>query len=468
MAMRSFRGRLTVALAASTGIFLTLFCLFLYFWCRSAFLADLDGDLRAIASAELTAGADIDHRLDISSQSHGDSPFRLLGLLAEPGGRVLKATDSELGALPQIAEMLAEAPPSQSRVTSLRIAEEDYRALVSSVWLDGRELIEILAISQAPVEHSLKELREVLALALGLGIVLLSVTSNLVARYLTGPLEHMLEHLKAVTSRGDPSARLVGVYQDREIAVLQDEINAMLGRLDRSFQAQRRLVSDASHELRAPLSNLSLAMEVCLRRERNAAEYREALVTCRGETERLTQMCQGLLTLSQCDEEGLQLQRQPTDLLRMLRSCQERMLGSADQRDVKLVLRGDSVEADVDPAMLERVVENFLSNALRYSPRGSTVEMVCRRDDSGAEIWVKDMGPGLQPHQRELVFERFYRSDESRQRVTGGAGLGLSIAREIVKAHGGEIGVESTLGQGCRFWLSLPLIPTHSPNRAPS
>lgn len=455
--MWSFRGRLTLALTASTGLFLALFCLFLYFWCRATFVADLDGDLRAIASAELTGGLDVEHRFSGSEKSHSDASFHVLGLLAEPGGRVLKATDPRMERQPELAKLWQETALTSPVATSFQLDGASYRALITSVRIDGRELVEVLAISEAPFDASLQELRRVLGVALGLGVLMSAITSNLVAHYLTRPLDRILEQLKFVSAGSESSARLTAVQRDLETAMLQEEINAMLSRLERSFQAQRRLVSDASHELRAPLSNLTLAIEVCLRRDREIPEYREALETCRGEIHRLTQMCEALLTLSQSDEEGLKPQRQPTDLRHLLQSCQVRVLGAAEQRDVVLKLEGDSVEVPVDPAMIERVIENLLYNALRYAPPGSTVELSCRRFKTTAEVRIKDSGPGLSSEQRDLVFERFYRSDGSRQRTTGGAGLGLAIAREIVRAHQGEIGVDAVLGEGCEFWFNLPI-----------
>lgn len=457
--MTTFRGRLTAALAATTAFFLSVFCVVIYLWCRSAFLGDLDGDLQAIQHAELTASDSLESHLRIGQANHGDvRGFEMFGLIAETDGRRIKSTEGlETANLQLPSELLRTASKEGPTFTNLSLNGQTYRVLASPIKLEGRALVEVLGISENPVKEALSELRQGLGLSLLIGIALFSAISYQLAGYLTRPLETILAQLESVTSQGDPALRLPGSFRDREISSLQAQINAMLERLDRGFQLQRRFVSDASHELRAPLSNLTLAIEVCLRRDRGVEDYREVLHTCHGETRRLNEMANSLLTLSQSDEGALALNRDTHDLGSLLRHGRERHALVADERQLELILNSTPVTVWVDESRLAQVLDNVIDNSLRYAPQGSAVELNCAQVEGKAEVRITDHGPGLSPEQSAQLFERFYRADASRQRGTGGAGLGLAIARAIVEAHGGTIAVDSVPNQATTFIIRLPL-----------
>lgn len=457
--MKTFRSRLTTALAGSTAAFLSLFCLLLYLWCRAAFLADLDGDLEAILRADFAA-----HEVPVKEQSrpergaHDYEGSHLFKLLMDTEGKVVSYSGHGGGAPPTLPPgLLKTALQGGSAFSDLKFHDDLYRTLTSPVTVDSRPMLEVLGISQEPMQESLSELRRVLAVSLLFGIVLVSLVSNRVAAYLTSPLEGILNQLESVTSKGDPALRLTGRYEDREMVSLQRQVNAMLERLEASFRSQQQFISNASHELRAPLANLTLAIDVCLRRPRAAHEYRQALETCLGETKRLTEMSNQLLQLSKSDEGALVVRAEPVELLQLSRSSLARKEVIARDKGVRLLVRGEQISLPADPLMIGQVLDNLLDNAVRYSPAGSTVSVVTARRASGAEISVSDAGPGLSAEQLEHIFERFYRADPSRQRGTGGTGLGLAISRAIAHAHGGELLVESAPGRGTTFILQLPL-----------
>lgn len=455
----TFRGRLTKALALSTGAFLSIFCVVIYLWCRGAFLRDLDADLEAILRAEFAASDRLESHLHIAQAGHRDPDgIEVFGIILDRDGRVLKRTEWTDSATPEIPPDLLRAIVTEGKAFSnLQVGEESFRVMGSLIRLEGRELVEVLGISESPAEESLRQLRNGLAISLILGIALFSAISNLVARYLTRPLETILSQIESVTSSGDPGLRLTDNHRDQEILSLRSQINAMLEKLDRSFQQQRRFVSNASHELRAPLSNLTLAIEVCLRRERAVDDYREVLQTCQGETLRLNEMVHRLLILSQGDEGALALSREAHDLSTLLTRCRERHRLRAAERDIELRLLAAPVLAWVDESGMAQVLDNVLDNSLRYAPAGSSIELGCSANAENAEIRITDHGPGLSTEQCRQLFERFYRADASRQRGTGGAGLGLAIARAFVEAHGGTIGVESEPNVATTFIVSIPL-----------
>lgn len=472
--MITFRARLTRALALSTAAFLSLFCLALYFWCRSAFLADLDGDLEAIFRADFAAlepgvGSDHSHQAGKPAQF---GEFEVFKLLVDLDGRILESTAAS-GFQPDLSpNLLRRISREGPRFSNLSSGTGSFRILSSPVQVKGTTLIEVLGISQEPMLESLEELQRALGLSLLLGIGLVILVSNRVAGYLTGPLEGILEQLDSVTSQGDPALRITGSYPDSEMASLQRQLNAMLERLDLGFRVRKQFVSNASHELRAPLANLTVAIEVCLRRARTPEEYREVLQTCHGEAQRLNQMANQLLTLSKSDEGALQLQPEPTPLRALLEESLARHQGRASSKELGLRLDSPEVTVEVDPIKFSQVFDNLLDNAIRHSPAGSSVEVSAATDDGLLSVEIRDHGPGMSPEQMSRLFERFYRADPSRQRGTGGAGLGLSISQALVEAHGGKILVRSQPGQGTAVVIRLPLrdslAPACSPTPAPS
>lgn len=454
--MSTFRHRLTAALAGSSAAFLSIFCVVLFIWCRAAFLADLDGDLEAIFRADFAAASERGGSRTAESPD-GSDESHVFKMLLEPDGTVIAPRGQAAAPNLQWSDESLEAVLEHGGVYSdVPFRGNLYRTLSNPVQVGQRTLIEVLGISQEPMQESLKQLGQVLLLSLLIGIVLVAMVSYRVAAYLTSPLEHILAQLESVTSRGDPALRLTGSYQDSEMVSLQDQVNAMLERLEASFQAQRQFISNASHELRAPLANLTLALDVCLRRPREAEEYRETLETCLGEIKRLTEMSNQLLQLSKADEGALDVRAEATELLELVRRSVTRKGVAAQSKGVTLDLEGSELSLALDSLMISQVVDNLLDNAIRYSPSGSRVLVAVQDRDGNAEVSVSDAGPGMTSEQLEHVFDRFYRADPSRQRDTGGAGLGLAISQAIAQAHGGALRAESTPGEGTTFTLRLP------------
>jgi two-component system sensor histidine kinase BaeS len=168
-------------------------------------------------------------------------------------------------------------------------------------------------------------------------------------------------------------------------------------------------------------------------------------------------MCDQLLTLSKSDEGALVLRKEPTDMADLVKGCVARNAAAANLRGVVCQGRADPFVALLDPFKLGQVVDNLLSNAIRYSPKDSVVTVQASRAQGLVEISVSDHGPGMTATEIEQVFDRFYRADPSRQRETGGAGLGLAISRSIVDAHGGKLSVTSVPAEGTTFTIRLPI-----------
>ena len=230
--------------------------------------------------------------------------------------------------------------------------------------------------------------------------------------------------------------------------------------LETSFKEQQRFIADASHELRTPLAVLRGETEVALSKDRTVDEYRESLSLINDEAERLSRIVEDLFILAR------QPVAVPAAFAKEQLSLNEVVQDCARAAQVLAVRKGVQLRTEVDPAsialsgddeLLKRMVLNLLDNAVKYTPAGGEISVVLARQNGNAQIIVRDTGIGIPPAEQEHVFDRFYRVDKARSRALGGAGLGLSIARLIVEAHGGKIYVKSLPGEGSKFTVELPL-----------
>ena len=229
-----------------------------------------------------------------------------------------------------------------------------------------------------------------------------------------------------------------------------------------AYEKQREFVSDASHELRTPLTLIRASAEAIQRSRKStiASEDAEAIGDILSESDRMSTLVDDLLTLAKLDEKRLPLRRQSFDLSVLLQEVGRWARTFARGRDV--TIRVDTpvqLNTYADLEAVQRVVRILVDNAVRYAGEGGVIQISGRAVDGWAEVAVSDSGPGLQPEDLKHVFERFYRVDASRSKDTGGSGLGLSIARGIVEAHGGRISVESKPGSGATFKFTLPRQP---------
>jgi heavy metal sensor kinase len=253
---------------------------------------------------------------------------------------------------------------------------------------------------------------------------------------------------------GTLSARITAHAEVTEYGRLVGVLNAMLGRLDRAFQAQRRFVADASHELRSPLTVLKGDIDVALRRERSADEYRKALESSREEVDRMAALAENLLTLARTDAGFPPDQLRRVDLLEVAHRAVEHARAAAAEAGVDVKLESSPAATRGDFGLLERAVGNLVENAVKYSPRGARVEVRCGSGEGVATVEVEDTGPGIPPEHVPYVFDRFYRADPARSRGAG-AGLGLPIARAIAEAHGGRLELVRA-APGALFRVTLP------------
>ncbi len=226
-----------------------------------------------------------------------------------------------------------------------------------------------------------------------------------------------------------------------------------------SLEKQQQFVSDASHELRTPLSVIQAHTELLLRHPEHTIEQDSKHVsTVLQETRRMSKLVGGLLTLARSDSNQLDLDIKPVQFDLIVKDCVRKMQMLAEVKDIILNLEIDStVPMNADEERLHQLIVTVLDNAIKYTPEGGLVRVVCRKLAHTVLLEVEDTGIGIAPDDLQHIFNRFYRGDKARTRQEGGAGLGLAIAKWIVERHGGKIRVESKLSVGTQIFISLPI-----------
>lgn len=283
------------------------------------------------------------------------------------------------------------------------------------------------------------------AVALGMALIL----GTVLATHLVSPLRNLI-HATERIAQGDLAHRVVVRTRD-ELGKLAQAFNRMAEALQRSEAARRQFLADVAHELRTPLSVIRGNLEALL--DGAFPLTSESLAPVYEETLHLGELVEDLRTLTLADTGHLPLEREKVELGELAEGVVEAVRPVAKEEGVKVVLSRDpDLWAFADPRRIRQVLGNLLSNALRYSPPGSTITVSARR--VGNEIWVsvQDQGPGIPEEDLPHIFERFYKADKSR--AEGGTGLGLAIAKEIVAAHGGRIWAENF--GGARVTFALP------------
>ncbi|MEU8238290.1 HAMP domain-containing sensor histidine kinase [Actinoplanes missouriensis] len=289
--------------------------------------------------------------------------------------------------------------------------------------------------------------------ALLVGLPILAAAVGVAVFFFVGrtlrPVEAMRGRAASITATSLHARLPVPIAED-EIAALARTMNTMLERIERSASAQRRFVADASHELRSPLTTIHANADLLAAANLGETPAR-AVRRIHDESRRMARLVDDLLLLARSDDQELLVRRDDVDLDDLLYAARERIV--VERPDLLVEGAIDPVRVTGDPDRLARLLRNLTDNTLRYAR--STVTLSLTAGDGVAEIVVGNDGPPIAAEDRERVFGRFIRLDDSRSRESGGTGLGLAIAREIVEAHGGSIDVLD-LRQGAALRVRLP------------
>ena len=289
----------------------------------------------------------------------------------------------------------------------------------------------------------------------GIGVALLGTALVwLLARRTLAPVQRLGATARRL-GRGDLSQR-AEVTGPTEIRHLAHSFNAMAAELEEAEGRRRSLTADIAHELRTPTSNIQGYMEAI--KDGVFQPTPETVDTIHEQALLLSRLVEDLRLLAQVDGGELQLQRTQTRVEELVQSCVDALRPRAEARGVTLGVDVAETlpELELDPTRIAQAVGNLLDNAVTHTPEGGRVTASAQALADAVEVQVADTGPGIAPDDLPRVFDRFYRTDPSRSRNTGGTGLGLTIARRLVEAHGGSIEAESVVGQGSRFFIRLP------------
>ena len=296
------------------------------------------------------------------------------------------------------------------------------------------------------------------------GAIIALVLGVFLSRSLTRPIRELTRATHAV-SEGDLSQQ-VPVRSNDELGELAQAFNKMSSELSRSVNSRKQMTADIAHELRTPLSLILGHAEAV--HDGVLPPSRENFEIIREEAGRLEHLVNDLRILSLADAGELSINFQTVEPQRLLQDLASAYQFQAQRKNVSLEMEVASFQdasqsplsaIEVDPGRMTQVLTNILDNALRHTPEGGRIILSAREIDNQVELAIQDSGPGLKKQDLERIFDRFYRTDVSRQRdgaFTGGSGLGLAIARSIVQAHGGQISAESEEGKGLKVLITLP------------
>jgi heavy metal sensor kinase len=310
------------------------------------------------------------------------------------------------------------------------------------------------------IEPQLAQLGDLLGLILVIGVIVFAAGFAggwfLIARILD-PIRRITRTAAHITE-ADSSRRVDVTATESELADLARTLNSAFDRLEGALRRQKLFTADASHELRTPLSVLTTQMELALKRDRPAPEYREVMETCLKAVQRMTALVEGLLHLSRADAGALKVRSDPVDLADVVRDALDLVRPLAEQKGIGLTAHVQPHRIEGDREKLGEAVLNLVTNAIQYNRPDGRVSATL---ENGI-LEVADTGPGMPEEDRSRVFERFYRADKARARNAGGAGLGLAITKAIVEAHGGTIDFRSSRGQGTVFTVAIPAVVSSS------
>lgn len=286
-----------------------------------------------------------------------------------------------------------------------------------------------------------------IALLMGLGVLFMTLRAF---RRAADPVGDVIEAAGRVAN-GDYSVQ-IRERGPREVRALVSAFNEMIARLKTNDEQRRRLLADVSHELRTPLTVIQGQLEGML--DGIYPIDHAHLEPVLDETRQLAHLIQDLRTLASAETGALDLQKEPIELATLINETVTPFHAQADSAGVQLVteIAPALPVLTLDPARIRQVLENLLSNALRYTSRGGTIRVqAARASDRTVSISISDTGAGIPPQELPRIFERFFKAADS-----GGSGLGLAIAKNLVTAHGGEISAESELGKGTTIRFTLP------------
>lgn len=462
---RPIRFTLTLWYAVTLAVILVFFSSFLYLTFSRELYLEADRDLLAIAESIASPMLEPFHHTSPAGFEQALHDF----LGAKFNGKSVQVLDAAGVVIAQsknLAEfrfrISAEAVEAARNGNIYYETVEDpqgipYRIITYPVSKHDRlqHIVQVGASLRA-ADWMLKKILIVLGISIPLSLLLFSYGGWFLAGLALKPVDLITKSVKKITA-ANLSHRLEVVNSHDEIGQLVETFNDTLARLENSFNKTRQFSADVSHELRTPLTILRGETEVALRWAKEPEEFRAILQSNLEEIKRMSEIIEYLLDLAKAEERRLELNIQDVDLTQLLFGLVQQTSMLAHEKGVKVDLEGkQKVMVRGDELRLRQIFLNLLDNAVKYTPSGGVVKVLLDVYGGKARVSVIDNGIGIPEEDLPHIFDRFYRVDKARNRAQGGTGLGLSLTKSLVEAHGGQIEVFSQPDRGSTFKILLP------------
>ncbi|WP_221346857.1 sensor histidine kinase [Clostridium perfringens] len=333
--------------------------------------------------------------------------------------------------------------------------EPVYYTLIKS----GEKIGEVRVKFYGPIfymQNELVFLDIVNKIILGIGVLLIlasTIMGFIISRSITRPINKLMTKAKYI-SKGEYDKKIEINTDILEINDLINSINNLSQSIKEQENIRKRLTGDISHELKTPLTNIQSHLEAMIDGIWEPTE--ERLLSVKEEAERLSSLVSDMQKLNKYDESSIKLKKDNVNISDIICFVIFQFSNLAKSKNIKIEYEKKNINLYCDKDKITQALVNILSNAIRYSNEGSTIFIEEKLKDNKVIISIEDQGIGISEEDLKYVFERFYRADKSRTRATGGTGIGLTIVKSIVSSHGGEVKLESKLGEGSKFTIILP------------
>lgn len=340
-------------------------------------------------------------------------------------------------------------------VLESRWRTEPYLASVSPVQINDKIEGYVYMFSETgPIRQMIQSLTMQFIIVGGIALVISSITVFFLSRFITIPLIQMKKMTEKLSS--GKNKVVLDTFREDELGELAKSIQKLSNDLERMKQERSEFLSSISHELRTPLTYLKGYADILTRPNLSKTEHEEYVAIIQEETTNLTMLVKDLFDLAKMDQHQFSIQKQHVQLCDFLKEVVLKFKAAFEAKNMLLQVSCDNdIMVWIDPIRLGQVMNNLLDNALKYSDTHTNVLISVKKQDEWVVIKVTDQGLGIPNDEVAKIWDRLYRVDKSRSRATGGSGLGLSIAKEIIELHGGIIEVDSKLGQGTTFTIHL-------------
>ncbi|HEV2982987.1 MAG TPA: ATP-binding protein [Vicinamibacterales bacterium] len=446
--------RLTLWYSGVLAISLALLGVAAWFGIQASLYRAIDSDLldrvrgvHQFLEHELVGRPTEEMRDDFAEHGSGDA----LQIRDDRGSWIYRAPRAIAAGTP-LEPLAMGAPPRLARIV---ISGLPFRSVTAIATVDRRAYTFQIVEPLGDIEAALRQVRRLIVTALPLVLIIASAGGYAISRRALAPVDALTSSARAISAY-NLSQRVPRPDTGDELERLSATLNEMLHRLETAFHRTRQFTADASHELRTPVAFMRTVAEVLLRQPRTDQEWRTGVADIHGELIRTTTLIEDLMTVARADGHAEPRTFSRLDLLGPLDAAVHRARALGAERAVGVdYAEALAVFLDGDASLLERLFAILLDNAVKYTPAGGQVTVSLISADGAAVVEVRDTGIGIAPEDLPHVFERFYRSDKARARETGGAGLGLAIARWIAEVHDATLTVDSELGRGAVFCVDF-------------